>query len=104
MITLAPRTLCFAGNRTVLIGRSQCRVNHQHDHVGIRDRPTRREHADRLDLTRSRHASRLSDPCGVDDAKLALMPSELHIHGIARRARNLADQNTLFPQHTVHER
>ena len=56
----APRTLCFAGNRAVLIGRSKRRVDDQHDHIGIRDRAARGEDADRLDLTRSRNASGLS--------------------------------------------
>ena len=100
----APRALGLAGDRAVLIGRAKRRVDDQHDEVGVGNRALRQKHADRFDRSRARHAPGLPDACRVDDPELALMPAEIRVNGVARRAGDIADEHALLAQDAIDER
>ena len=92
-----------AGNRAVLIGRADGRVDHEHDDVGALDRALRQQHADRFDL-RLRHLAGLANAGGIDDAERPPMPLQQRIHRIARRPRHLGDDHAIFAQQPIHQR
>jgi hypothetical protein len=96
--------LGFARDCAVLIRRAELGINDEHHDVGVGNGAFGCQHADGLDSTRSRHASRLPDTGRIDDSELTLAPAETRVHGIPSGAGQIADEHALFTQHAVHER